>query len=223
MFYYPFDVQRCMVLLKLASVRQDLVTFSQHLVNLYYLGDKKLPEYLLTDFTILVTETNSDNISYSMLQIEMELERRWTVIVLNVYLPTSMLLIIGYSTLYIDFATLDVRLAVSLTTLLVLYSLFSNISSSLPVTAYVKMIDVWFFYCIFLLFSTTLTHVVVECLRRRIKTITVTPISKSKTTLPALKNSKKSDFLTVMRSIILPSIVIICNVIYWSLLVSSRV
>ncbi|XP_042891610.1 uncharacterized protein LOC122266084, partial [Penaeus japonicus] len=55
-----------------------------------------------------------------------------------------------------------VRLTVSVTTLLVLYTLFNNTSDSLPPTAYIKMIDVWFFACILLLFAVIVTHVYVE-------------------------------------------------------------
>lgn len=50
----------------------------------------------------------------------------------------------------------------SVTTLLVLYTLFSQTSDSLPPTAYIKMIDVWFFACILLLFAVIVTHVYVE-------------------------------------------------------------
>lgn len=56
---------------------------------------------------------------------------------------------------------LQVRLTISLTTLLVLYTLFSQTSSALPKTSYIKMIDVWFFFCISVLFSIIILHVVV--------------------------------------------------------------
>lgn len=61
---------------------------------------------------------------------------------------------------------LQARLVLSLTTKLVLYTLFSQASSSLPNTAYVKLIDIWFFFCICTLFFIILVHVVVEHLPR---------------------------------------------------------
>ncbi|KAG0716621.1 hypothetical protein GWK47_009269 [Chionoecetes opilio] len=84
------------------------------------------------------------------------------MIVLTVFLPTAMLQLVGYTTLFVNVALMDVRMAVSLTTLLVLYTLFSNTSDALPITAYVKLIDVWFFFCIFLLFFIIVIHTVVE-------------------------------------------------------------
>lgn len=59
------------------------------------------------------------------------------------------------------------RLVVSLTTLLVLYTLFSQASSSLPNTAYIKLIDIWFFFCICTLFFIILFHVFSEYLPER--------------------------------------------------------
>lgn len=50
----------------------------------------------------------------------------------------------------------------SLTTKLVLYTLFNQASSTLPVTAYIKLIDIWFFFCICTLLIIILVHVLVE-------------------------------------------------------------
>lgn len=44
----------------------------------------------------------------SLRQVEFMLARRWTVIVLGVFVPTSMLLIIGYTTLFVNLSLLDV-------------------------------------------------------------------------------------------------------------------
>lgn len=50
----------------------------------------------------------------------------------------------------------------SLTTLLVLYTLFSQTSSSLPKTSYIKMIDIWFFLDIAILFVIIILHIIIE-------------------------------------------------------------
>ena len=53
----------------------------------------------------------------------------------------------------------------TLTTMLVMYTLFSQVSSGLPDTAYIKMLDMWFFFCIFLILSIIVLHVTVEHLQ----------------------------------------------------------
>ncbi|XP_066941974.1 glycine receptor subunit alpha-2-like [Macrobrachium rosenbergii] len=97
-----------------------------------------------------------------MIEVGFKLTRRYTLIVLSIYLPSLMLLAIGYSTLYVQVSLLEVRLVVALTTLLVLYTFFNQTSSSLPQTAYVKLIDIWFFFCTIFLFVIIILHVFVE-------------------------------------------------------------
>nr|XP_027223338.1 gamma-aminobutyric acid receptor subunit beta-like [Penaeus vannamei] len=56
----------------------------------------------------------------------------------------------GWAALFLK--DLNVSANLSLTNLLVLYTLFSNLLRSVPDTAAVKMIDIWFFFAISLLF-----------------------------------------------------------------------
>lgn len=41
-------------------------------------------------------------------QVEFVLTRRWKMIVLTVYLPTAMLQLVGYTTLFVNVALMDV-------------------------------------------------------------------------------------------------------------------
>lgn len=45
-----------------------------------------------------------------LFQVEFELKRRWTMIFLSVYLPTTMLQLVGYTTLYVNISLMDVSL-----------------------------------------------------------------------------------------------------------------
>ncbi|XP_068211705.1 glutamate-gated chloride channel alpha-like [Palaemon carinicauda] len=91
-----------------------------------------------------------------------QLERRYSLLVLSIFIPTALLLGIGYTTLFVKLQLLQVRAIMTQTTLLVLYTLFNQVSSNLPDTAYIKMVDVWFFFCIFLIFSVIVLHIMVE-------------------------------------------------------------
>ncbi|XP_063865337.1 uncharacterized protein LOC135103173 [Scylla paramamosain] len=71
---------------------------------------------------------------------------------------------IGYTTLFVRLQLLQVRAIMTLTTLLVLYTLFSQVSAKLPDTAYIKMVDMWFFFCIFVIFAIIVVHLLTECL-----------------------------------------------------------
>ena len=76
-------------------------------------------------------------------------------------------------TILIHFTSQQVRLTISLTTLLVLYTLFSQTSSALPKTSYIKMVDIWFFFCISTLFFIIILHVIIERVGTETDTVSV--------------------------------------------------
>ncbi|KAK4289087.1 hypothetical protein Pmani_037929 [Petrolisthes manimaculis] len=109
--------------------------------------------------------------------------------------------------------------------MLVLYTLFSNTSDALPVTAYVKMIDVWFFACIMFLFSVTMVHVLTEYLqtreeRRKVMMNVVIKVGQKPT--KKIPDYHRGDLpLRVMlwsRTLVLPLAALIFNVVYWAML-----
>ncbi|XP_068236122.1 uncharacterized protein [Palaemon carinicauda] len=220
-FYYPFDTQRCYLMFQL-NTRQELVRFTTAKSAVVYHDDPKLPAYLLSNYFIDVIELGNNETKYSSLKVTFELDRRWRMIVMTVFLPTAMLQIVGYTTLFVNVVLMDVRMAVSLTTLLVLYTLFSNTSDALPVTAYVKMIDVWFFFCIFLLFFIIVVHVVVEHMvniaeERQFKQ--VLPMDSRRITEKSIRPTSDGaeKLLFWARYIVTPGVILLFNLIYWGL------
>ena len=114
----------------------------------------------------------------------------------------------------------QVRLIVSLTTLLVLYTLFNNTSSTLPVTAYVKMVDVWFFHCIFTLFFIIVSHVLVEHLdtNNESETTKVQPLGVRAAWSSGIK---PEQVLRILRRYLLPIEALLFNIVYWTVLHSQ--
>lgn len=68
MFYYPFDTQRCSVLLQ-SSVSQDLVEFSRDQHVLTFLDDHNLPSYFVNSYRVHVTVLDTNQTIYSLLQV----------------------------------------------------------------------------------------------------------------------------------------------------------
>lgn len=80
----------------------------------------------------------------------------------TVFIPTTLINIISFATFSFKWFDFQNRIMVSLTALLVLSTLFSQVSDSLPKTSYFKLIDVWFFSSILFTFLTIMTHTLVE-------------------------------------------------------------
>ena len=71
--------------------------------------------------------------------------RKLSYHVVNIYIPTLTLTIIAGFTLFIDFIHFQALIMIALTSMLVTYTLYQSISTYLPATSYMKMIDVWLF------------------------------------------------------------------------------
>ena len=54
----------------------------------------------------------------------------------------------------------------NLTALLVLTTMFTSVTESLPKTAYVKMVEIWLLFNLFIPFAEVLLHTFIDSLRR---------------------------------------------------------
>lgn len=89
------------------------------------------------------------NISNHIAQVSFQLARRIDHELWATYVPTSLLLGICYGTLFIPLENFSDRGTISLTTMLVLISLYTDSQSNLPATSYNKHIDLWYLFIIF--------------------------------------------------------------------------
>lgn len=134
------------------------------------------------------------------------------MVLLSTFLPSLLLLAVSWATFFVKLELLQVRAIMSLTTLLVLYTLFSNFSRTMPNTAAIKLIDVWFFCVIFLLFLNIMGHIFIDFLSvpSGHKVTVVTP--KEHSPLPN-KQTKKEKIMSFYRVIIFPIMAISFNLI----------
>ncbi|XP_023347848.1 gamma-aminobutyric acid receptor subunit beta [Eurytemora carolleeae] len=93
------------------------------------------------------------------------LGRNLLPIALNTYLPSILLVIISYVTVFFKPFFFEAVVTVNLTTLLVLVTLFVSVSNSLPPTSYIKMIDVYLIFCLLIPFTEVLLITIMDFLR----------------------------------------------------------
>ena len=74
------------------------------------------------------------------------LGRRLLSILTTVYIPTIILNIIGHITNYFKPFYFESAIAVNITVMLVLVSMYIAVVASLPVTSYIKMIEIWLLF-----------------------------------------------------------------------------
>ena len=100
------------------------------------------------------------------IQLELVMTRRIINELLTSYLPTVLILSIVYATNFFQSFFFEAVVTVNLTSLLVLTTLFISVSSALPPTAYVKMIDIWLIFSQLIPFTEVLLHTFIDCMKK---------------------------------------------------------
>ncbi|KAG7173998.1 Glycine receptor subunit alpha-3-like 2, partial [Homarus americanus] len=92
-----------------------------------------------------------------------------TFYVISTYVPTLIIVVIGILVFFFPLWNFNERVMVGLTGLLVEATFFSQVSASIPHTAYLKLVDIWFVYCILTLFLVVVALVVIHWLQEESK------------------------------------------------------
>ncbi len=154
MSVYPFDTQTCSISMIMKGNSGKFVYLLANSTN--YLGPKDLTMYFVKNVTIANDIVGSD---INSVRVELVFKRRILSTILTTYLPTFLICLVSFSTNYFKPFFFEAIVTVNLTSLLVLTTLFISVSSSLPPTAYVKLMDVWLIFCLVMPFSEVLLQV----------------------------------------------------------------
>ena len=92
MAWYPFDTQRCKIVVTLAGNADLMMKLQPGKLN--YLGPKDLTQYFIKDSKI----QNGTRSNKPVVYVEVTLGRRLLSTILTVYLPTILLNVIGFAT-----------------------------------------------------------------------------------------------------------------------------
>ena len=129
--------------------------------DLEYLGKK-----FLTQYEVLGTVMDTQAVGKTQqLIVEITLGRQLLGTILNVFIPTIVLNLISYTTNFYKDDFFETVIAINLTTMLVIVTLFVSVSENLPPTSYMKMMDIWLLFNLFVPFLLILIHTYMENLR----------------------------------------------------------
>ena len=117
----------------------------------------------LTMFTIrnlTLKQEESNNVVYMALK----LKRKVATELLTTYLPTILLLLITFVTTFFDNDLFGDAIAVNLTIMLVMTTIFTSKIEELPPTSDMKMIDIWLIFCLVVPFLEVILRTAIECM-----------------------------------------------------------
>ena len=122
------------------------------------------------------------------------------------YIPTLCLIIITELALFIDVSHFEATIMLTLTTMLVMYTLYQSLSENLPQTAYLKMIDIW-------LFSGLILPFIIICILIALDSL----VLDEKKQVTSLRNNSKrwsSKAIKKAMQICIPTLTIILCLLY---------
>ena len=123
-----------------------------------YLGSDKLIQFEVTNVEMIQGAPN-------YIYVEITLRRMISYHVVSTFGPTLTLLMIAEVTLFISESHFEATIMLAITSMLVMYTLYQSASSSLPKTAYVKMIDFWLIFNLLIPFVEIILHTYMDTLR----------------------------------------------------------
>ena len=159
MQWYPFDTQTCYMEFRLKEGMASFVDLMPGTRE--YLGPKELTQYFVKRTGI----EKYKKMGKKGVRVSITLGRRLLGVFLTVYFPTILLNLIGHSTNYFKAFFFEAVVTVNLTCMLVLTTMFINVSNNLPKTSYIKMMDIWLIFNLLVPFVEICLHTYMDILR----------------------------------------------------------
>ena len=120
--------------------------------------DKDLTMFTITNLT-MYRQKNRNVVSMAL-----KLKRKVSTELLTTYLPTILLLLITFTTIFFDEDLFGDAIAVNLTIMLVMTTIFTSKIEELPPTSDMKMIDIWLIFCLVVPFTEVILRTAIECM-----------------------------------------------------------
>lgn len=147
--YYPFDKQQC----EMSFVSSDL---SEEYLNLEWTtieepftsnSNAYMTGYTLVGQRLQSGSTVSKGENFSSVAIVFLFEREWSHFMLDVYLPTTLVIFVSWLSFWMELAAIPARVMLGVTTMLTFVTVSKQSREDLPNVAYVNALDIWFVVC----------------------------------------------------------------------------
>ncbi|XP_066946136.1 uncharacterized protein [Macrobrachium rosenbergii] len=176
---FPFDTQSCSMSVLLSGITKEYVILVPDEKGVSFVGQRKLLEYRLVSEIM----EKQDEGNYSGQAVRLVFQNMSNFYVTSTYIPTFVIVIIGYTVFFFPIWNFNERVMVGLTGLLVEATFFSQVSASIPHTAYLKLVDIWFVYCIVILFLVVVALVIIHWIQEESTVSKVRPVAQKGTPL----------------------------------------
>ncbi|PAA49018.1 hypothetical protein BOX15_Mlig031804g2 [Macrostomum lignano] len=165
---YPLDTQICPMMLESFGHTMKTVVF-KWLVNksVESTDELSMPQFVLIGYPTRDCSKNYTTGSYPCLQVDFILRRDIGYFIIQVYIPTVLIVILSWVAFWINTEAIPARVSLGLLTVLTMTTQSSGAGQSLPRVSYIKAIDVWMSVCLIFVFASLLEFAVVNVYSRK--------------------------------------------------------
>ncbi|VDM57058.1 unnamed protein product [Angiostrongylus costaricensis] len=148
---YPLDVQICVVDFASYAYTTKDITYGWKEEKPIQIKDglrKSLPSFLLSNVRTGNCTSVTNTGVYSCLRTIIELKREFSYYLLQLYIPSFMLVAVSWVSFWLDKDSVPARVTLGVTTLLTMTTQASGVNANLPPVSYTKAIDIWIGVCL---------------------------------------------------------------------------
>ncbi|CAF1282861.1 unnamed protein product [Rotaria sordida] len=168
---FPLDNQTCVVNIgSYAFGTKDLSFYWDETPNTSAIRvneDLEMPDFVLSNFEQRYCNRTTATGSFTCLLVVLHLKRLFGYYLVQVYIPSMLIVILSFVSFWIDHKSVPARISVGLLTVLTVTTQSSGIRSQLPRVSYIKAIDVWMSACLVFVFAGLLEYALVNVIARK--------------------------------------------------------
>uniref|UniRef100_A0A914VPM3 Ig-like domain-containing protein n=1 Tax=Plectus sambesii TaxID=2011161 RepID=A0A914VPM3_9BILA len=168
--FYPLDRQSCLIDLASYAYTTEDIKYEWKSENPIQQKDglrQSLPSFELQDVLTEYCTSKTNTGEYSCLRTRLILRREFSYYLLQLYIPSFMLVIVSWVSFWLDKDSVPARVTLGVTTLLTMTTQSSGINAKLPPVSYTKAIDVWIGVCLAFIFGALLEFALVNYAARK--------------------------------------------------------
>ncbi|KAF8787428.1 glycine receptor subunit alphaZ1-like [Argiope bruennichi] len=155
---YPFDTQRCSFSIVLMSTSDKAVKLRWDDGTAYpsvmFVRKMEPLQFQLGELKTYEITNGYNGANFTYLYLNITLIRRLTGSIVNIFAPSTLIVVVSWVTFWLSLEAVPARVALSITSLLTLCTQAQQNKSQLPPLNYITAVDIWLFACIFMVFST---------------------------------------------------------------------